>query len=294
MKVIICTTFREFNGNSNDSIQRLFIDSLKAQSFKDWELVATTYKEKNVGKALKEMKVPHVIYESDLKDCRFSLTEVLVNGAEVARNNAADLIIWTTCDVIFEDNFLETIIKEYKPGIVGTSHPHLIAETIGDFNKGNVTGALNEGFDTLYFDSKILTEKTAAEDIKKYFFKDWGIFEHFLIAFGTFYGSRLVNVWSKSKIYKISNDRTVNLETNDYLRDSWNKNNPILQKFIKDKNLNDKFSDLIYCHTRFKALQPAELHTSYWHEYLAYYYSSWRLSIRSKLKSVYVRLYDKK
>ena len=47
-KILVCVTFREFNGDENDRIQRLFLESIKEQTYKNYKIIATVYREKNV------------------------------------------------------------------------------------------------------------------------------------------------------------------------------------------------------------------------------------------------------
>ena len=44
-RIIIATTFRDFIGNDNDKIQFAFLDSIKSQSYTNYELVVTKFKE---------------------------------------------------------------------------------------------------------------------------------------------------------------------------------------------------------------------------------------------------------
>src|SRR4030043_1750121 len=106
-KVIICTTFRDFIGGPNDDIQREFLRYINNQEYKNWLLVVTIYKEKNVEKeVLNRIDKSKVIFiYSKLTDCRFSLTEVFLNGINVSkyRNN---VVIWVNSDILVEPDFL--------------------------------------------------------------------------------------------------------------------------------------------------------------------------------------------
>ncbi len=48
-EIIICVTFREFDGSTNDLIQRRFLDSLSQQTYRNFRLVVTNFREKNVA-----------------------------------------------------------------------------------------------------------------------------------------------------------------------------------------------------------------------------------------------------
>ena len=80
MKLIVASTFREFDGSENDRIQRVFLEGLKNLKHTDLELVVTTFGERTVKKTIEESGLKNVVFEEETKDYRFSLTNVLLNA----------------------------------------------------------------------------------------------------------------------------------------------------------------------------------------------------------------------
>ena len=183
-KIIICTTFREFNGNSNDKIQRLFLESIKEQTYKNFILSVTTFGEKNVEKVLVQEEIPHIIFKGDAGEYRFSLTQVLQNAISLIINSDSHIILWTTCDVIFEKDFFENIINEFKPGYCGTSLPHSVYTNHDNYINNNNPWKLWWGLDLIFFDSDILASVKVNNIIDNYPNNGWGYFEFFLSGVG--------------------------------------------------------------------------------------------------------------
>jgi hypothetical protein len=185
-RVIVCTTFRDFNGTENDRIQKLFIESMIKQTYSNWILVVTIFNEKYVEQVLREYKIPIKIYNIGPTQYKYSLTEVLINGIDSIEGEGKDVIIWTTCDVIFEETFFENIVKNFREGMCGTSHPHLIYKNIDEYNKNEfIRPDPRYGIDTVLFDADIfINNHRAFQSIKSYKFIGWGLFEHFLVGIG--------------------------------------------------------------------------------------------------------------
>lgn len=258
MKIYIATTFREFDGSENDKIQVLFLNSLKQQRYKNFELVVTTFEEKTVKNKLSSFDLNIRIFEETRNNYRFSLTKVVKNAVDYAEKNNVDknyFIIWTTCDVIFEENFLEVISRYHE--LSGKraciiSHPHLIYYSVKDFyEKKYIIHGPNDGIDYVGFSGALINEDFK-HDISSYFFSDWGVFEHFLVALSVKYHFKRFNIFELSKVHKIINDRTVNNENEDYFKMSLNKNWPVLERFLNNSNLSKEYFSLTYCNLQFK------------------------------------------
>jgi hypothetical protein len=252
MTVFIGTTFREFDGGENSKIQELFLDSIVNQDYQNIVLIITIFNEKTIETFIKNnySQIKVIFVKSSLTDCRFSLTEVLLNTIKYAKNDKKSIIGWTTCDVIFQENFFSTVIKNFTSGFVCISHPQIRFDNVNNFLtniKNKVTP--KDGIDTVLFDSSVLINNSSI--INKFYFRDWGIFEHFLVAIGDIFGNKMINIYNYSKISKISNDRKTNNETNEYLSNSWNKNKLIMDKFLVEVNLKNKYYDLFFCHRKF-------------------------------------------
>ena len=243
--IVIATTFRDFNGSLNDEIQLRFLNGLSKQSHKNFTLVVTIFREKKVEETLVRFPIDSKIFVSELPaDKKFSLTEVLCNGIDVSIDNNSSFLIWTTCDVIFEVDFLEKVCLHLGRRSMLTSHPHKSMEKKEPLS-------INSGFDIIGFGKNVLTKPGFREAIEKYKFYDWGLFEHFLIALGVHHKCVASNIYLKSPIFKIENDRVPGNETNTWLAKCWDINKTQLNSFLIDKKMSLMFFNLTYCHKRF-------------------------------------------
>jgi len=243
-EIFICTTFRDFNGTENDEIQKLFLESLKNQTYQKFELVVTIFKEKNVENKIKEFNLPVKFYYNSPQDYKYSHTEVLLNCIKEADNIFSNtIIIWTTADVIFENNFFE-IINDYLPrNGIAIVHPHYIYGNINDLVKNNNSIlTLKSGMDIVIFDGSLFCNKNILEDIKKYKNLNWGLFEHFLCALGFLYAKKRINLFYKTKVKKIINNLSILQET---MPTADPRNIDSFKKFLKEKHLTYDFFLLI-------------------------------------------------
>ncbi len=256
LKTIVCTTFRDFKGTENDEIQRAFLKSLENQTYKNFEVVVTLFSEKKVKEEVGKFKFDSYFYNSvvDIKH-RYSLTKVLLNAIDHANKKMYYnyIILWTTCDVIYDYNFFETIIRYYNSNIIGTSHPHIIFPSLKDFeNKKNKSISLFSGFDVIYFDKEFLQIPEVKLSIEKYIFNDWGFFEFFLIALNEFSNTvRMINIYEESKVYKVENNRFLTNESNEFFLNSYKLNFIIFNKFVTENKIVTDYFDLTYCHLKF-------------------------------------------
>ena len=240
-KIIIATTFREFNGNSNDQIQRLFLKSLREQTYQNYILVATTFGEKNVEKALTEENIPHKVFEGSVSpEFRFSATQVLENGISLVGAPNSYILMWTTCDVVLEPSFLNSIKTKLPHLGSGTSYPHVIYPDTKSYEIQKNKVLFWAGIDTIFFDADLLTSNEAKSDIKNYPNLGWGFFEFFLTGMGLKYARKMINIWP-IKLEKIDNDRAINNETSVYLNTTSNHNKSFLEKFISDNKIKKDF-----------------------------------------------------
>lgn len=256
LKIIVCCTFRDFNGTENDEIQRAFLRSLENQTYKNFEMVVTLFGEKNVQNEVKKFKFDYYFYDSVVNsNYRYSHTKVLLNAIEHANKKYDNyIILWTTCDVIYESNLFETIIKNYKTNIIGTSHPHITFPSLTKFEEKEEDrkGKLFSGFDLIYFDKKFLENQRVKSSIEKYVFNDWGVFEHFLIALNEFSNNvNMINIYEESKVIKIENDRELVNELNQFLINSHKLNSAVFNSFLSENKISKEYFDLAYCHLKF-------------------------------------------
>ena len=109
-QILVCSTFREFDGSSNTKIHEKFLDGLRCQTYKDFRLIVTNYKEKHVEEAISKCGIPYEFIQSSRTDCRYSITEVVQSSFGYLKRGK-HIILWTNTDNIFEPTFFQEIIE---------------------------------------------------------------------------------------------------------------------------------------------------------------------------------------
>lgn len=291
-KIVVCTTLRDFNGTENDKIQKLFLKSIEDQTFKNFELIVTLYSEKNVEKEINKYSFVSKFYAEKAESCRYSLTPVLLNAVnELKEDNG--IILWTTCDIVFEKDFFENIVSHTPPNTIGTSHPHIITcMNNGQFERLKQHGRrrLYSGFDLVFFDGAIFKEKPILDILSKYVFKDWGVFEHFLIALNEVLNDvNMVNLYEISKIKKIENDREITNESRRFFIESHARNSAVFDEFLYDYSLSKKYYDLAYCHFKFDVIRSAVKHYLYFYIDIVMYLKRRIIGVASRVLPVTIK-----
>jgi hypothetical protein len=269
-RLIVCTTFRSFDGSPNDRIQRQFLRGLAAQTHADWELVVTIFGETGVEETLQDAGVPFTVFRGSTGDYRFSLTEVLSNAVTHSDSlgRGTGIVLWTTCDVVFPPHLFAGIVGRFKPGDAGTSHPHREAASFDDYTAGRIDDVLPyaplsretryEGIDFVYFDADLFAPGSPSRAaLEEYRFVDWGLFEHFLTGLARLYAGRRLNLWASAPVVKIGNDREVGQETAAYLKRAWDRNYVPMRRFLDHYALGDGLLRLHDCHKQFELVGRA-------------------------------------
>lgn len=253
-KIIIATTFRSFNNNQNDKMQRRFLQSILKQSYQNYELAITVFQEKNVQETLEPLFGDKVrFYKSDDTEHRYSLTEVFENGISCGLLNGGDIILWCTSDIILQKDFLKTINEKYSVGMAGISHPNIvIAEDSCNKIKVVEPMQISRGIDCCFFDINLFKNKKVLDIIRKYRFYNWGIFEHFLAGVALKYATDRVNIYAKAKVYKMENDRVASNDTNTFFSNSLKLNRPVLSRFISYEKVDNRIYDLAFLHMQYR------------------------------------------
>ena len=257
-RIYVCTTFREFNGDANAVIQQRFLDSLEIQTYGNWELVATTFGEKNVAATLASRPfTSRVIDGGTHSNFRYSLTEVVANGIR-ALEETGGILLWTTADIVFSPTFLETTNAYCIPGVAGLSHPHDAYESIKDYTADNMSypPALHDGIDLLFLSDDVLFDG-GKEIVERYRFTDWGVFEHFLVGVANACARTRVNLWPVERVAKINNDRTAAREDSDFFAHSLRKNWEVFDQFIADYDQNKLLRSLLFCSLCFRPIDTS-------------------------------------
>jgi len=229
-KIIICTTFREFRNNSNDAIQKNFLNSLENQSESDFELVVTTFGEKNVKKVVKQHALKSTFFDNFNNKYRFSSTDVLYNGIKRIKKDT-EILIWTTCDILLPTNFITTLLNSKLTNTCFSSTPHNIIEN------GKKSFKFISGLDFVGFDSDFLSKKAVTEEIKEIKFNNWGGYEFFLTALAEKHHQKFQNLWPEIEISKIENDREMTNESYQYMMTNLVTNQSLLYKFLSDNKI---------------------------------------------------------
>lgn len=254
--IVVAVTFRDFTGSQNDAIQRLFLESIKAQSYPNWKLVVTLFGEKNVRREVEACGINATYRENPpVGDYRFCLTDVLLNSVEESRDLPCAVILWTTCDVIYRPDFFQTIADQYQPRLFAVSHPHVTYSSIEDLGTGrSIAGSIDSGMDLAIMDAALLRDPHYLDIITRYRFVDWGIFEHFLVGLGLLAGGPMLNLYRLSSIAKIENDRKPGNETQAWLLKCWKINEAVFRQFLEHHRLPAQLMHLTYCHLQFRVL----------------------------------------
>jgi hypothetical protein len=257
--IYISTTFREFDGSANDEIQRHFLYSLKSQTYTNWRLVVTVFHEKTVKDVVRSIIPDAIIIKTDADGYKFSLTDVLLNTIQAATNDLNSVILWTTCDVVFENNFFSNIIMTYSEKFSGTSHPHIEYRKLEDLISVNTNFFYNtkRGIDTVFFSTQLLASEKVKKIIEKYRFINWGFFEQFLVGIALRYSDIRVNLCDYSYILKIENDRDANNENKEYFDECIRINLPVLHDFFASENIPDTLTQLDVCNAQFAIVKSA-------------------------------------
>lgn len=247
-KVVVATTFRDFSGSANDSIQWLFLWALRRISSVEIQLVVTTFGEEGVIPAVRNV-FPDAIFfqEARIPGHRYSHTAVLANGMRTVRESDASALLWTTCDVIIPGAFIDAIAEEHLVPTAHTSHPHIELTAKGSMKEY----PLASGFDSIAMSRTLALDEGVRRLVEQYRFYDWGMFESFLIAMVKLTGARMLNHARELRIIKLENDRRQTQETVDWLTASWRQNAESFERFLADRSLPRSYFNLYYCHKQF-------------------------------------------
>jgi hypothetical protein len=230
----------------------MFLRSIKNQTFQNYVLATTTFGEKNVSTALAEEKIPHVMFSGDAGEYRFSLTQVVQNAFALVDAPEKYLLIWTTCDVVFERDFFEKIVSSLPSRASCTAIPHVLYASIEDLQKNMNRYYSWGGIDTICFDADILRLPEVKDILQTYPNKGWGLFEYFLTDIGKlFCTGGMYNLWP-AKICKVGNDRNANNETRNYFDLSTTYNSMTYNDFRKKYGIKRNTGCVFWYKTRYR------------------------------------------
>jgi hypothetical protein len=248
-KILVCTTFREFNGNSNDEMQRMFLANLKTQTYQNYLLVATVFGEKNVQTVLDKSNVPYVMFNGDAYEYRFSLTQVLENAISLVDKPESYIIIFTCSDDLWENDLFEKVVNEMTPLSCCTSLPHISYKSIDDFKIKKIGGYIWGGVDLICFDGDIFLNPEARAAIRDYPNHGRGMTEYIFSSVAKVFSKRMFNMWPL-KIHRIDNDVDISSKTREYFAFCNAHNKQTFDAFVRKYNLKgDAYTSILYYKT---------------------------------------------
>ena len=107
-EILIVTTFKEFDGGRDDQIQRFWLENLKEQTYQNFKLVVTNFREKNVRQAISDAGVTCDFFQSK-NDCLYSLSDMLENAIQIIKPGK-HIVLYPSPDHIFDNNFFIRVI----------------------------------------------------------------------------------------------------------------------------------------------------------------------------------------
>jgi hypothetical protein len=217
----------------------------------------TVFHEKTVEDAVRSIIPDAIILQANADGYKFSLNDVLLNTIQVAMHDKQSIIVWTTCDVVFENSFFANIIRCYSEKFSGTSHPHIEYRNLEDLREVNNNFFYNNkrGIDTVFFSTQLLSSDNVKKIIEKYRFINWGFFEQFLVGIAMRYSDIRINLCEHSFILKIENDRDANNENKAYFDECIKTNMPVLHDFFSSENIPDTLTQLDVCNAQFSIVK---------------------------------------
>jgi len=233
-------TFRSFDGSVNDKIQRMFLQSVKRQTYQNFIMAITVFGEKGVPEALKEADLPHVLHYAEPGDYKkFSLTQVLLNGIRVSKEYPEKcILLWINADNMLEPDYFERIasLQGLKNG--GISYPHTSYRTIEDYGIKRDGSYGWYGLDSAFFSSDVFDEKFV-EAVRNYPMNDYLYFESLVVAIATVFCHTRINMYPAG-YSTIANDYVTVNQTAQSTKATGVKNMLELKRFMRDFNLPDK------------------------------------------------------
>ena len=221
-QILVAVTFREFNGDVNSQIQQAFLDAVKKQTYTNYKLVVTNFREKFVKRELQKSGLPFEFHQSAKEEIWRSFTEVIANTFPHLEKRK-HIILWTNADNIFQPNFFEEIINNFEPNTGGTSYPHMTYFSLEDFKNSysidTYHGNPIKSFyqldpnifvpDAIYIDGDIMADPSNQKlFVKHEIIGDYpGVAQTLMFAF---FAPKLKNLIYKSKIANIQNVRMPN------------------------------------------------------------------------------------
>jgi len=166
-KILIAVTFRPFNGDDyNSTIQELFVKSIANQTYQNYEVIVTTFGEKDPSNILRKYTDKFTVYDSSSKSYFFKTIDNATKHAERGKN----IMLWSNADSIFDDNFFDEIIGNFVEGQAGTSYPNYHYYNLDDFSAKKY----NNNYD--FYGQRARPELSKRKYLKSFFWYDPNIY----------------------------------------------------------------------------------------------------------------------
>lgn len=248
-QIIVSTTFRDFDGSSNDIMQKRFLYSLRRQTFQDFMLVVTIFEEKYVGEIAKAILGDRVslVYDCGNKDYKFSLSKTFMNGVDYGLENHADILVDCSSDIILQSNFLEVVHKRIKTHTAGISHPNIFREKRQDGRVRYAYGSISRGIDVRFYALDLFQDRHVYEICNRFPSYDYGAgIETILCGIAIKYAHKRCNIFMESKVIKEENIRKGRIGSpTRFMREGAKRNIPRVKQFMQSEKLEDKYIDLL-------------------------------------------------
>lgn len=260
-KIIVNTTFRDFDGTINDEMQIHFLKSLQKQTMQDFVLVVTIFNERKVERMVRAYmgKQCVFIYDARGTNYNFSLSRTFLNGIDYGLEHGADILLDCSADIILQKNFLEVVSERCNVGEAGISHPNVFMEQSKDGKRKFYFGKISRGIDARYFSLDLFQNEHIHELLNRFPSYDYGAgIEKELCCIAIKYASKRHNIFMESKVIKVENDRGgVSGKINAFMRKGIARNIPTVKRFLSSEGLSSDYLYLTEINKKFKVTRSS-------------------------------------
>lgn len=255
-QIIISTTFRDFDGSSNDKMQMRFLYSLKRQTFQDFVLVATVFGEKKVEKIVKKIlgEKSEIIQDIGSEQYQFSLSKTFMNGVDYGLENHARILVDCSSDIVLQKNFLDVVNNRIKSHTAGISHPNIFREKTKDGEIRYIYGSIRWGIDVRFYALDLFQDEHIYGIFNEFPSYDYGAgIETILCGIAIKYARKRYNIFMESKVIKEENIRggRIGIQTR-FMREGARRNIPVTERFMRSEKIPQKYTSLLEMNQAYK------------------------------------------
>lgn len=255
-QIIISTTFRDFDGSSNDKMQMRFLYSLKRQTFQDFVLVATIFGEKKVEKIVKKIlgEKSEIIQDTGSEQYQFSLSKTFMNGVDYGLENHARILVDCSSDIVLQKNFLDVVNNRIKSHTAGISHPNIFREITKNGEITYAYGSVHRGIDVRFYALDLFQDEHIYGIFNEFPSYDYGAgIETILCGIAIKYAQKRYNIFMESKVIKEENIRNgrIGIRTK-FMREGAMRNIPVTERFMQSEKIPQKYMSLLEMNQAYK------------------------------------------